>query len=277
MDTVGNHSSAIMPSINAPASLNSCIRQFSKLDITIEKDQVLGHGMFGRCFLGSVGPLPACIKVVKAKNPYKLSFYAEANILFDCCHTSISFLHGVCVERTNPILILSLHLMNNRSCTLHSVLTDSSINTCISRVQWKTIITTAMSGLNYLHDKSILHNDIKEDNILLDDVGEEMKAIIIDFGKACLEVNGKSYCLSASDKQKYRSKHPQISPDVVDGVRHQDKLSDIYSFGRILSILAEKVLQIPALSSISTECLNYSASDRPDTKDLYTFLTNLLQ
>ena len=82
----------------------------------------------------------------------------------------------------------------------------------------------AMSGLNYLHDKSILHNDIKEDNILLDGVGEEMKAIIIDFGK---EVNGKCYCFSASDKQKYRSKHPQISPDVVDGVRHQDKLSDI--------------------------------------------------
>ena len=35
-------------------------------------------------------------------------------------------------------------------------------------------------------------------------------------------------------------------------------------------------LKIPALGSISEQCLNYNAYERPVTNDLYTFLMNLL-
>ena len=71
--------------------------------------------------------------------------------------------------------------------------------------------------------------------------------------------------------------HPQVPPDVVDGIRIQDKLSDEYSFGCILKSVAENKLPVPALASISKESLLYNANDRPTIDDLYVFIYNLFQ
>ena len=44
------------------------------------------------------------------------------------------------------------------------------------------------------------------------------------------------YTLSPEDIKVYKTKHPHIAPDLRDGLRCQDKFSDIYSFGRVLLI-----------------------------------------
>ena len=120
-------------------------------------------------------------------------------------------------------------------------------------IVWKQVLYGIISGVYYLHQKrSILHNDLKEDNILLEVENEQMKAIIIDFGKSCFDGNGKKYSLSHEDIKLYKVKHPQIATDLRDGLSTQDKCSDAYSFGRVLLILFEKVLPIPALGAFST-------------------------
>ena len=147
----------------------------------------------------------------------------------------------------------------------------------ISSTQWKQIILGITDGLHYIHEKcGILHNDLKEDNIVLEIVDKnQIKAVIIDFGKSCLIANGKNYLLSPDERKVYVSKHPHIAPDLRDGLRCQDKFSDIYSFGRVLLILFEKVLAIPALDAISKQCLHYNAVERMSTIDMYTFIKNL--
>jgi hypothetical protein len=103
-----------------------------------------------------------------------------------------------------------------------------------------------------------------------------IKAVIIDLGKSCLVNNGKNYKLSNDMKLQYKQKHPQIAPDLRDGICIQSKKSDVFSFGRILKIINEEKLHIPVLTSMSELCLKYSGCDRPLTSDLHTFLTNLL-
>ena len=282
IETAGVPNSAIKPSFNTSTGtmtvkINSTIRQFSRDEIVIHKQHILGHGMFAKCFLCSVGPLKACIKVFK----YSIDdcFNNEANILMKCCHQTISYLFGVCLERRYKMMVLSFHGIDMQSYSLHRVLLSSSTSLSIeiSSLAWKQIVLGVMSGIYYIHHKcGVIHNDIKEDNIILEVDKEQMKAVLIDFGKACLDGNGKKYNLSHEDKSIYKSKHPHIAPDLRDGLRNQDKLSDIYSFGRVLSTIFDKVLSIPALGALAQECVKYNAADRPTTEDMYTFINNLL-
>lgn len=78
-------------------------------------------------------------------------------------------------------------------------------------------------GLLYLHNHRngvILHNDLKCDNVVLDKCGDAIESRIIDFGKACFEENARLYHLSLVEKETYRTKHPQIAPDVRDGLKN---------------------------------------------------------
>ena len=133
-----------------------------------------------------------------------------------------------------------------------------------------------MAGLHYIHEKSIIHNDIKEDNVVIDMADGEFNAIIIDFGKASLDGQGKKYTLTDSDRKLYKTRHPHIAPDLRDGLTNQDKYSDVYSAGRLLLILIEKkVLVNPAIYKLANLCTTYSTIERPSSNDLYTSIINV--
>lgn len=259
--------------------LNVRVRQFSKMEISISKQDILGRGVFGKCFLGTIGPIKVCIKVLKGTgSDFRGWFYREANMLCCCCHPNVCYLFGVCQESKHNMIITSFHGINFQSHSLHSVLfRNESMMPDVASLPWKNIVIGIISGIDYIHSKAIIHNDLKEDNIVLEsDPNEQFKAVIIDFGKACFDAFGKKYALTHEEKELYKSKHPHIAPDLRNGIRAQDKLSDIFSTGRVLSIVCEKVLPIPGLSSITELCLKYNALERPNTEDLFTSLKNLL-
>ena len=74
-----------------------------------------------------------------------------------------------------------------------------------------------------------------------------------------------------SDKDLYKTRYPHIAPHL--GISIQCKLSDIYSFGRFLWILAEEVP--PTLGKLAQECMKYDSFSYPTTNDLHTFISNL--
>lgn len=66
--------------------------QFQEPEVIIDKTNILGEGVFGKCYLPTIGPQKACIKVVR-KNPlYDKSFVNEAHILSFCCNRNVTFL-----------------------------------------------------------------------------------------------------------------------------------------------------------------------------------------
>jgi len=57
----------------------------------------------------------------------------------------------------------------------------------LGEVESRAFITDILSGLNYMHERGISHNDLKPENIMIDcsDLGESEKAVIIDLNSAC--------------------------------------------------------------------------------------------
>ena len=72
---------------------------------------------------------------------------------------------------------------------------------------WENIVYTLCSALNYLHNKSILHNDIKANNVVMYHSNSYMP-VLIDFGKACFSDEAKKYALSKDERELYKSKYP---------------------------------------------------------------------
>ena len=97
-------------------TLNTSIRQFSKMKIFISCQKVLGQGVFAKCFLGTVGPNKACIKVLRVNGE---CFYKEANILSCFCYPDVPYVFGVCERSIHKMLVLSFHGINFQSYSLH--------------------------------------------------------------------------------------------------------------------------------------------------------------
>lgn len=98
-----------------------------------------------------------------------------------------------------------------------------------------------LEAVNYLHNQvDILHNDIKEDNIILgqlpsnsESCSANFQIVLIDFGKATNISKGKHYHLSLTERIQYRQKYPHIAPEVVEGETKQSMCSDMFSVGGI--------------------------------------------
>ena len=72
--------------------------------------------------------------------------------------------------------------------------------------QWKKIIHDVILAIEYLHNKSILHNDIKGNKVVIEKVDSEANSILIDLGKGCFLPHGKAYNLNdAKDKSIRRN------------------------------------------------------------------------
>ena len=79
-------------------------------------------------------------------------------------------------------------------------------------------------AINYLHEHKILHNDIKNDNVVVykDKVG--LKPVLLDFGKACPVVEAEYR--ARQQRAEYREKHSHIAPEIVCGIHPQSTAND---------------------------------------------------
>ena len=92
---------------------------------------------------------------------------------------------------------------------------------------------------------------MKNDNVVVGNSFDRAEPCIVDFGKTCFQQSAKLYHLSPTDRDIYKKRHPQVAPEVRDGIHKQSTASDIYSFGRILSRVNKEKLKIPVLSFMS--------------------------
>ena len=69
-------------------------------------------------------------------------------------------------------------------------------------------------------------------------------------------------------------RYPHIAPDLINGHCRQSTSSDVFSIGKVILQINEK-LSIPVLQSLSKEYNEYICTQRPTIQDLKTFLFNL--
>ena len=85
-------------------------------------------------------------------------------------------------------------------------------------------------ALYFIHSKEYLHNDLKADNVIINEGNNSLHPIIIDFGKSTTLAKGTVSHLSLRDQERYRKFHKHIAPEVVRGTYPQSQASDVYSF-----------------------------------------------
>lgn len=87
-----------------------------------------------------------------------------------------------------------------------------------------------------MHDRHVLHNDLKSNNVLLEKQKElQWNPVIIDFRKARFIADSKPLMsLTASSQKSYKRRTPHIAPEIVAGSGWQSISSDVYSLGKIV-------------------------------------------
>ncbi|MFS7990783.1 putative protein kinase RLK-Pelle-LRR-I-1 family [Helianthus anomalus] len=184
-------------------------------------------------------------------------FIAEIEMLSNCKHPNIVSLHGFCDEGKEMILVYEY--ISNGSLAYYLENIDNMANlTWTQRIQ---ICLDIAHGLEYLHtstdDKpTIIHRDIKSDNILLDD---NWVAKIADFGLSKLhQANQQGSTLVTNN---IAGTVVYLDPEYVSTGKLKTK-SDVYSFGVVMfeimcgKLAYDKTYGQMGLPSIARQCFN---------------------
>lgn len=111
---------------------------------------------------------------------------------------------------------------------IEGVTLDKFIASNPSRSTRERILRDILDGVEYLHHRGLLHNDLKPQNIIVNRYGA---ARIIDFGLSASDDSLWSGCVGGSDKFS--------APEILNGRGVAGAASDIYSVGRLIDTLFE--------------------------------------
>jgi tRNA A-37 threonylcarbamoyl transferase component Bud32 len=152
-------------------------RQIGKYVIT----DILGRGAFAIVYNGTHADLnrPVAIKMLRhdmAMNPeFLANFRKEARTIAGLNHENIVKVFDI-EERFRTIFIIMERLEGR---TLREVLDEVG---CLPVTEAVSVVVQVCRGLQYAHERSIVHQDIKPGNLFLHPDG---KVKILDFGLAC--------------------------------------------------------------------------------------------
>ncbi|KAM7263157.1 hypothetical protein ACFE04_000840 [Oxalis oulophora] len=217
---------------------------FSELEIldALDEDNVIGSGSSGKVYKVTLGNGEA-VAVKKLwglpnkecqpggdieKGPVQIQddgFQAEVETLGKIRHKNIVKLWCCCSTRDCKLLVYEYMPNGSLGDLLHS--------TKAGLLVWPTrfkIVVDAAEGLSYLHHDcvpSIVHRDVKSNNILLDG---DFGARVADFGVAkVVDVTGKG----SKSMSVIAGSCGYIAPEYAYTLRVNEK-SDIYSFGVVI-------------------------------------------
>lgn len=231
----------------------------------------LGEGSFGKCRAATYNEHEVCVKIMKRGVMDEAHLLQEGRLLTKLDHQHIPHCFGVC--RSKLMLVMSLHTVKGKPLALDAVCGPVMENR--NGIKYLYQVSTA---LTYIHKQGYIHNDIKGNNIILDGREiEDIRAILIDFGKACHQTKAKRYQLTEEEQQQYKEHHPQIAPDLRDGREVQNVKTDVFALGRLIEKMCKMYGMIGETYKVASRCLADASQDRPELKEVNQALQQVIK
>ena len=198
--------------------------QFKKINIV---GKSIGQGNFAKVYKGTYRGKEVAVKKLLIKtmaNEIRRQFEAEVGIMNLLRHPNLVMFIGASVVPPNFCIITEF--CSNGS--LYEFLRVKGVVKWESRIK---ILTDAALGVNYLHGfrPTIVHNDMKSPNILLDD---NINAKISDFGLSATYSAESNK--SKAQKKKSVAKSPIWAAPELYLDERRTEMVDVYSFGVVV-------------------------------------------
>lgn len=114
----------------------------------------------------------------------------------------------------------------------------------------KSVLNDILDGIDYLHHRGIIHNDLKPDNII---VNSNKAARIIDFGFSASNDSAYKGCIGGSDGY--------TAPETLNGSGSVGAASDIFTIGRLINL----IFGGRKYGKIARRCSKQSSAERPQS------------
>eukprot|EP00002_Diphylleia_rotans_P014085 TRINITY_DN2741_c0_g1_i1.p1 TRINITY_DN2741_c0_g1~~TRINITY_DN2741_c0_g1_i1.p1 ORF type:complete len:840 (+),score=152.61 TRINITY_DN2741_c0_g1_i1:47-2566(+) len=271
--------------------------EFSELSILGQ----IGKGSQGTVYKGIFKDSVVALKMLEGEwqNIYSLQLLSnEIYMLSMIKHPNVLQLHGACTASPHLILVVDLISKGN----LSSLIYDQNLR--LTKDLQISILWGVANGIFYLHQRSIVHRDLRCANILIDG---DWTPKLCDFGLSCQVTdiyvgNPQEKTDSSIRKRMHSMYRPSVgalrwmAPEAFQNVKY-DLCSDVYSFGMVVweilhskppfdelsptqAAVAAADGQRPSflpetceiLQGIASRCWSHESSDRPSIKEVEQLL-----
>lgn len=214
----------------APIAANKIVSIGPHLPATFKIVETLGHGDMGIVYRVRDDKAERELAVKVMRPEYSVDRHAirrfkkEAAAISELTHPNIAQVYGFATTEA-PYMVMEFV----DGVSLREVLDHER---CLSVERTVNIVMQIAEGLEYAHDKGILHRDLKPGNVLIID-GESNEYIkLIDFGMAKLNpTNEGAYALAPHGA--FFGSPGYMSPEQAYGCLPEPS-SDLYSLGCIM-------------------------------------------